>query len=182
MKVRVIHILLGTIMMGLFFNAQAADLKMGDPAPPFELQDQHGKYHKPADYAGQWMVLYFYPKDDTPGCTTEACEFRDDIAVLRRMNVTVLGVSLDDVDSHREFAEKYHLPFPLLSDPKGEVAAVYGSLWHLGPVRFARRHTFIIDPQGNIAEIYRSVTPRTHSDEVIKRLEALHNERGMPES
>lgn len=167
--------LLGPFLMMLFFGAQADDLKPGDPAPAFELRDQHGKMHHLSDYQGQWLVLYFYPKDDTPGCTSEACEFRDDFMTLQGMDVRLLGVSLDDVKSHKEFAEKYHLPFPLLSDRTGEVARVYGSLWKLGPIRFARRHTFIIDPQGELAKIYRSVASKTHSDQVIGDLENLHS-------
>ena len=101
--------------------------------------------------------------------------FRD--IALKRMNVAILGVSLDNVDSHQAFAQKYSLPFPLLSDPGGKVAGSYGSLWKLGPVKFARRHTFIIDPHGKIAEIYRSVSPDTHSDEVIERLQELRSIR-----
>jgi peroxiredoxin Q/BCP len=167
----------GAILMMLFFTAQADDLKPGDLAPAFELKDQHGKMHHLSDYQGQWLVLYFYPKDDTPGCTSEACEFRDDFVTLQGMGVRLLGVSLDDVKSHKEFAEKYHLPFPLLSDRTGEVAAAYGSLWKLGPIRFARRHTFIIDPHGHLAKIYRSVAAKTHSDQVIEDLENLHSEQ-----
>ena len=117
--------------MMLFSSAQAEDLKPGDPAPAFELTDQHGKMHHLSDYQGQWLVVYFYPKDDTPGCTREACEFRDDFVTLQGMDVRLLGVSLDDVKSHKEFVEKYRLPFPLLSDRTGGVAAVrmahYGS-------------------------------------------------------
>ncbi len=169
------RLLPGMLLMVLFFGAQADDLKPGDPAPAFELRDQHGKMHHLSDYQGQWLVLYFYPKDDTPGCTSEACEFRDDFMTLQGMDVRLLGVSLDDVKSHKEFAEKYHLPFPLLSDRTGEVARVYGSLWKLGPIRFARRHTFIIDPQGELAKIYRSVAPKTHSDQVIGDLENLRS-------
>jgi len=169
------RLLPGMLLMVLFFGAQADDLKPGDPAPAFELRDQHGKMHHLSDYQGQWLVLYFYPKDDTPGCTSEACEFRDDFMTLQGMDVRLLGVSLDDVKSHKEFAEKYHLPFPLLSDRTGEVARVYGSLWKLGPIRFARRHTFISDPQGELAKIYRSVAPKTHSDQVIGDLENLRS-------
>jgi len=153
--------------------AHAGGLKVGDPAPEFTLPDQDGKRHSLSDYRGGWVVLYFYPKDDTPGCTTEACRFRDDASTLEGMGVSVLGISLDDVESHRAFAQKYHLPFPLLYDRKGRVAKRYGSLFKLGPVRFARRHTFIIDPQGRIAKIYRHVKPKVHSDEVIADLKAL---------
>jgi len=165
----------GPLLTMLFFSAQAEDLKPGDPAPVFELRDQHGKMHHFSDYQGQWLVLYFYPKDDTPGCISEACEFRDDFMTLQGMDARLPGVSLDPIKSHKEFAEKYHLPLPLLSNKTGEVARAYGSLWNLGPIRFARRHTFIIDPQGHIAKIYRSVAPKTHSDQGIQDLENLRS-------
>jgi peroxiredoxin Q/BCP len=166
--------LLGSLLL-LFSagNAQADALKPGNPAPGFSLLDQNSKQHSLDDYQGQWLVVYFYPKDDTPGCTTEACEFRDDYYVLKEMGVTVLGVSLDDVESHQEFAEKYHLPFPLLSDADAKVATAYGSLTKFGPIKFAKRHTYIIDSEGRIAHIYRDVKPKEHSDQVIKDLRAM---------
>lgn len=157
-------------------NAQAEALKVGDPAPGFSLLDQNSKQHSLEDYRGQWLVLYFYPKDDTPGCTTEACEFRDDYYELKEMGVTVLGVSLDDVKSHQEFADKYHLPFPLLSDADATVAIAYGSLTKLGPIKFAKRHTFIIDPNGLVAKTYREVKPKEHSDQIISDLKTLINQ------
>ena len=159
----------------LFSSTQAAELKPGGPAPDFELLDQHGQLHSLARYQGQWLVLYFYPKDDTPGCTAEACEFRDDLLALKRMAVAVVGVSLDAVQSHAAFAAKYHLPFPLLSDSQGQVARAYGALFRLGPLRFAKRHTFLVDPPGQIARIYRKVDPKTHSDQVIHDLQALRD-------
>jgi peroxiredoxin Q/BCP len=101
-------------------------LAVGSPAPEFELPDQTGQLHSLEDYRSQWVVLYFYPKDDTPGCTTEACEFRDNIFAFRDLNAQILGVSLDDIDSHKEFAEKYDLPFPLLADIEGKTSSAYG--------------------------------------------------------
>jgi len=169
--------LLSGALLTVFSNSLAAELKTGDNAPAFELLDQYSKSHKLSDYRGQWLVLYFYPKDDTPGCTTEACEFRDDVFTLKRMGVALLGVSTDDVKSHKEFAEKYHLPFSLLSDARGEVARQYGSLTSLGPVKFAKRHTFIIDPDSRIAKVYRNVQPKTHSDQIIADLEVLANQQ-----
>jgi len=146
-------------------------------APLFSSPNQDNNLINLVDYKGKKnVVLYFYPKDDTPGCTTEACEFRDDVFILRRMGVALLGVSTDDVKSHQEFAEKYHLPFSLLSDAGGEVARQYGSLTNLGPLKFAKRHTFVIDPDGRIAKVYRDVQPKTHSDQVIADLEALRNQ------
>jgi peroxiredoxin Q/BCP len=150
-----------------------AGVKTGEMAPEFHLMDQSGVTHSLAKYRGQWLVLYFYPKDDTPGCTKEACGFRDDNERLAEMGVALLGVSTDNIESHQAFSEKYHLPFPLLSDADGEVAKRYGSLWQLGPIKFAKRHSFLIDPEGRIAHIYRDVTPKTHSDEVINRLQLM---------
>ncbi len=152
------------------FAVKASELGVGSVAPDFTLQDQYGQVQSLADYRGRWVVLYFYPRDDTPGCTAEACAFRDDIRQLKNLQVAVLGVSLDSVDSHRRFADKHALPFPLLADPKGRVAAAYNALWAVGPIRFARRHSFIIDPGGRIARIYRSVKPGGHSDQVIRDL------------
>ena len=138
------------------------------------------KVNRLSDYRGQWLVVYFYPKDDTPGCTTEACEFRDDVAILKRMDVALLGVSTDHAKSHQKFAGKYHLPFALLSDARGEVARRYGSLMSMGPLKFAKRHTFIIDPDGRITRIYRKVRPSEHSDRVIADLEELRAGSGKP--
>jgi peroxiredoxin Q/BCP len=162
-------------LSALVSSPLAAELKPGDNAPAFELLDQYSQSHKLSDYRGQWLVLYFYPKDDTPGCTTEACEFRDDVFTFKRMGVALLGVSTDDVKSHQEFADKYNLPFSLLSDARGEVARQYGSLTSLGPLKFAKRHTFVIDPGSRIAKVYRNVQAKTHSDQIIADLEALRN-------
>lgn len=145
----------------------------GSMAPDFTLMDQNGDNHTLSGYRGSWVVLYFYPKNDTPGCTTEACNFRDDIFRFREMGVTILGVSLDDVESHQAFAEKYSLPFTLLSDADAEVAATYGVLRSMGPLNFARRETFIIDPEGNIAKHYGRVDPDEHSAEVLGDLNRL---------
>ena len=160
----------GLFLMG---NAIADDLKPGSAAPGFELKDQNYKTHKLQDYTGQWLVLYFYPKDDTPGCTTEACQFRDDIFKIKALNAGVIGVSLDDSKSHKEFAEKYSLPFPLLADTEAKVTSDYGALLNLGVIKFAKRQTFIIDPEGMIRKIYRKVDPDKHSLEVINDLKDL---------
>ena len=145
----------------------------GSIAPDFSLSDQHGKTHRLGDYTGRWLVLYFYPKDDTPGCTQEACRFRDDIGVLGDLGATVLGVSMDDARSHADFARKYQLPFPLLSDPDGRTAAAYDSLLNLGLVKFARRRTFIIGPDGRIAARFDKVDPASHAQEVARTLRTL---------
>ncbi|MBI3223297.1 MAG: peroxiredoxin [Nitrosomonadales bacterium] len=147
--------------------------KVGSPAPNFNLPDQNGTTHTLQDFRGKWLVLYFYPKDDTPGCTQEACAFRDDLNQLAEMGSEVVGVSVDDSTSHAEFAKKYHLPFPLLADKTGEVAASYGALMNLGIIKLARRFTFLIDPQGNISKVYLSVETSRHSKEIIDDLKRV---------
>lgn len=145
----------------------------GAPAPAFTLPDQAGKMHSLKDYSGQWVVLYFYPKDDTPGCTQEACSFRDDQHRLASLGVKILGVSLDGQQSHARFAEKYKLPFPLLSDEQGEVTDRYGALIGMGPVKFARRYTFVIDPKGTIRKNYLDVDTQKHAQEIIQDVSGL---------
>jgi peroxiredoxin Q/BCP len=128
-----------------------------------------------SDYKGKWVVLYFYPKDQTPGCTTQACEFRDDIFAFRKAGAQILGVSVDDAASHKEFAEKHGLPFPLLADPTYATAKRYGVLAKFGPMTIASRDTFLIDPNGKIAKHY-DVTPDKlagHSKEVLGDIAAL---------
>ena len=149
--------------------------KVGQAAPAFTLPDQNGKTHQLSDYAGKWVVLYFYPKDDTPGCTKEACSFRDDLAKLEKLGAQVIGVSVDDTSSHAKFAQKYHLPFPLLADKDGKVADTYGALTNLYVAKLAKRYTFLIDPKGNIAKTYLKVDTSRHSQEII---DDLQQERG----
>ncbi len=164
-------LLLGMVWMR---SSQAADLpKVGQAAPDFALTDQAGKLQKLSDYRGKWVVLYFYPKDDTPHCTTEACQFRDDIFQIRQLGAEVLGVSVDDADSHAEFAKKHHLSFPLLADKGGVVAASYGSIINLLLIKFAKRNTFIIDPQGKVAKVYVAVDAQQHAQAVLKDLTVL---------
>jgi peroxiredoxin Q/BCP len=168
--------MLRVLMMGWMFwtaGVQAASVAPGEAAPDFELLDQNGRVQQLADYRGQWIVLYFYPKNDTPGCTTEACAFRDGYLEIKALRAEVLGVSLDDTESHAAFAAKYALPFPLLADLQGEVASRYGVLWKLGPLKFAKRQTFIIDPQGRIAKHYASVDPDQHVQQVTTDLRSL---------
>lgn len=157
----------------LAFPALAAVPEAGSEAPAIVLADQAGTQRNLADWRGKWVVLYFYPKDDTPGCTTEACAFRDDLAQLTALGAQVVGVSVDDTASHKAFAEKYHLPFPLLADKKGEVASRYGALSNWGIVKFAKRYTFLIDPAGRIAKVYLSVDASRHSTEIIADLKRL---------
>ena len=164
------------LVFGLFWprsQVLAEELKIGAPAPDFTLPDARGQQRRLTDFNGEWLLLYFYPKDDTPGCTKEACTFRDGYQELRRRGVQVVGVSVDDSTSHQAFAQKYNLPFPLLSDSDGQVAKRYGAFWSLGPIHFAKRHSFLIDVQGRIARIYRSVDPDTHYRQVLDDLERM---------
>jgi peroxiredoxin Q/BCP len=143
----------------------------------FSLPDQNGKVHKLSSYKGNWVLLYFYPKDDTPGCTKEACGFRDSLNELKKHNVVVLGVSADSVSSHQKFSQKYHLNFPLLSDEKKEVIKAYGAF---GKKKFMGREfegilriSFLINPQGEVVKKYDKVKPEIHAKEVLEDIKNL---------
>lgn len=146
-------------------------LKIGDIAPAFTLQDQDGRVHALSDYKGSKVLLYFYPKDDTPGCTTEACNFRDGYGALKSTGLVILGVSKDSVKSHKKFADKFSLPFPILSDESTEMIQKYGA-WrkkkfmgreYMGTERIS----FLIDGDGKIEKIYEQVKPAEHAEEVM---------------
>jgi len=146
----------------------------GIPAPEFTLQDDTGQSRSLSDFRGQPLVLYFYPQDDTPGCTTEACNFRDDYSAYQQAGVTILGISPDTVKSHVKFKAKFGLPFPLLADVDHKVCELYG-VW--GPKKLMGREydgvyrtTFIIDAQGKIAQVFENVKPPEHSVEVLEAL------------
>ena len=158
-----------------YYSNASFTLKVGDDAPSFTLNDAKGKTHYLSDYAGKYLVLYFYPKDDTPGCTKEACQFRDDMAQLEKLGANVVGISVDNSASHADFAKKYHLPFPLLIDTNGIVAESYNSLTNLYIVKIAKRHTFLIDPAGKIAKVYTSVDTSNHSQQIIDDLKQLQH-------
>ena len=141
-----------------------------EKAPAFNLPDQHGTPHSLAQYHGGWLVLYFYPKDDTPGCTKEACNFRDASSSLKKLGATVIGVSADDVDSHGKFASKHSLNFPLLADAEASVARAYGAY---GVKNFygkvsegVLRQTFLIDPNSQIVKAWKKVSVDDHAAEV----------------
>jgi peroxiredoxin Q/BCP len=168
----IVLISIGLLMLRNISHAKEIP-SVGEAAPAFALSDQNGNPHKLSDYSGKWVVLYFYPKDDTPGCTKEACSFRDDLAKLEKLGAQVIGVSVDDTESHARFANKYHLPFPLLADKNGKVADSYGALTNLFLVKIAKRYTFLIDPKGNIAKTYLSVDTSRHSQEIIDDLKQL---------
>jgi len=152
-------------------------LKAGSKAPAFTLPDQDGKPHSLSDYAGKWVLLYFYPKDDTPGCTAEACGIRDKYDAFKKAKVTVLGVSVDSVKSHAKFVAKYGLPFTLLADAEKKVVEKYG-VWGLKKFMGreymgTKRWSFLIDPDGKIAKVYENVKPIEHAAEVLADAAAL---------
>ncbi|HUV26672.1 MAG TPA: thioredoxin-dependent thiol peroxidase [Anaerolineales bacterium] len=152
-------------------------LSLGDSAPDFTLPDQDGRIHTLSEYRGKPLVLYFYPKDDTSGCTKEACGFRDDYSAYQAAGVTILGVSPDSSKSHTNFITKYELPFTLLADPEREVLRMYGA-WGLKKM-YGReyegvlRTTYLIGADGKIVKIYKKVKPAAHSAEILAALEEL---------
>jgi peroxiredoxin Q/BCP len=174
MKWLILSGLFAALAMLVTQMARAGELpKVGEAAPDFELPDQNGVSHNLKEFTGKWLVLYFYPRDDTPGCTQEACAFRDDLHKLKALGAQVVGISVDDSSSHAEFAEKYHLPFPLLADKTAGVAERYGALLNLIVFRIAKRYTFLIDPQGKVAKVYLKVETSKHSTEIIEDLKTL---------
>lgn len=140
---------------------------VGSPAPAFNLPDQNNKMHQLQDYKGKWLVLYFYPKDQTPGCTEEAKRFKDQYSSYQKQGIAVVGVSLDSVESHKKFAEELKLPFTLLSDSDKALAKKFGVLNGFGPLSYTSRETFLIDPQGTIVYHYDSVSPQSHATQVL---------------
>ena len=163
-----------TLLIILVMNSMVyAESMQGQPAPPFNLEDQSGKIHQLADYHGHYLVVYFYPKNDTSGCTIEAKAFRDNYNTIKGMNTDVLGVSLDDAESHQAFIKKYDLPFNLLVDANKQMSRDYGVDGGMAIFSYAKRQTFIIDPQGQIAVHFEKVNPSTHADQVIAALNEL---------
>jgi peroxiredoxin Q/BCP len=158
---------------GLGMVTASANPEVGSTAPEFRLQDQAGEWHTLEQYRGKWVALYFYPKDDTPGCTTEACAFRDNIFAFDEIGATIIGVSMDDTASHKDFAEKYSLPFAILSDADGSTAKAYGVLKSMGTFQFAQRQSFIIGPDGAIKKHYAKVNAEKHSEEVLADLKQI---------
>jgi peroxiredoxin Q/BCP len=157
------------------YATAASNSLIDSDAPDFTLNDAKGDAHRLSDYRGKYLVLYFYPKDDTPGCTKEACHFRDDMAQLEKLGAKVVGISVDNSESHGKFAEKYHLPFPLLADTDGKVAASYNALTNLLIIKIAKRHTFLIDPEGKIKKIYTTVNVSNHSQQIIDDLKTIQD-------
>jgi len=142
-------------------------LKLGTAAPEFEAQDQNGIIHKLSYYKDKWVLLYFYPRDNTPGCTVEACSLRDNYSDFKKIDAIILGVSTDSVSSHDKFVQKYNLPFTLLADSEKKIIKAYeaGGLF--------KRVSYLINPEGKIARVYEKVKPNEHASEVIRDLRAL---------
>jgi peroxiredoxin Q/BCP len=160
----------------MFSGSRAAAPEPGKIAPDFTLTSQEDTAVSLKDYRGKWVILYFYPKDQTPGCTREAHNFQMDQAKYRQRNSVILGVSVDSTDSHKKFCTKEGLNFKLLADTDGRVSREYGSLTNLGLKKFSARHTFLIDPSGRVAKTYSSVDPSRHSEEVLAALDQLQKQ------
>ncbi len=166
---------LGVSPLSLFAVSTPA---VGSVAPEFTLISQQGTPVSLKDYRGKWVVLYFYPKDFTSGCTIEAHNFQRDQLQYQQRDVVVLGVSVDTADSHKQFCTKEGLNFKLLADTDHKVSSAYGSLTNLGLVKFASRHTFIINPEGKVAKVFTEVNPNKHSEEVLAALAELQKQSG----
>jgi peroxiredoxin Q/BCP len=163
-------LVLMALISSLVVQAESATPQPGEMAPPFVLADANGKSRDLSEWHGRWVVLYFYPRDNTPGCTTEATAFRDHLPELTALQAQVVGISVDSSASHRAFADGERLPFPLLADIDGQVARRYGALTNLAIMKFAKRHTYLIDPDGRIAKAYRDVDPARHASEILADL------------
>lgn len=161
------------ISLILSFGLFASDNWVGKKAPYFDLPDQSGVFHNLNDYKGKWLVLYFYPKDDTPGCTTEAQNFTKDYDSFKQLGAEIVGASLDDIESHKEFADKYSIPFTLLADKDEVMASAYGVIKKVPLMHYAKRQTFIITPTGFVAKFYEDVKASTHSQEVLNDLKDI---------
>ena len=162
-------------------TTRAAPPTAGSAAPAFRLQDQNGAWHTLEEYRGKWLVLYFYPKDGTPGCTTQACELRDNIFAFRKAGATIVGISVDEVAAHQKFAAEHSLPFTILADSSKQTAKDYGVLVKfMGVMELARRDTFIVDPEGRVAKHWAQVEPKGHSELVLKELAVLQKQAAPP--
>jgi thioredoxin-dependent peroxiredoxin len=172
----VVLIVLVVFLVPRLLSSTRGAPRAGSAAPDFTLASQESAAVSLKDYRGSWVVLYFYPKDQTPGCTREAHNFQVDQVKYAERHAVVLGVSVDSVNSHKKFCAKEGLNFKLLADSEGKVSRAYGSLTNLGVVRFAARHTFLIDPSGKVARAYTSVDPGQHSEEVLAALDQLQKQ------
>ena len=177
MKKHIFPILAAAALLAAWpLTARAADDSMpavGQSAPTFTLPSQTGAPISLKSFHGKWVVLYFYPKDMTTGCTIEAHNFQRDLSKFEHENAVILGVSVDTVDSHKQFCTKDGLTFHLLADPNHKVVDQYGSLGHFGTMTIANRNTFLINPQGKIVKVWTKVDPSHHSEEVLAALNDL---------
>lgn len=162
---------IGILALSVLFVAAAA-LKSGDAAPDFSVKNQDGKTIQLSDLKGKYVLLYFYPKDDTPGCTKEACKFRDGFDLIKRHNVVVLGVSKQSEQSHRAFKKTYHLPFDLIVDEDGKLATSY-SVETIPVLGFFKRESVLISPIGKVLKFYKDVDPEAHARQVIQDVEGF---------
>jgi peroxiredoxin Q/BCP len=182
-RIAVPVVLLLAAIVGIFAvrSARAADDALpavGQPAPEFALPSQEGKTVSLDSYRGKWVVLYFYPKDMTSGCTMEAHKFQEDLPKYQRDNAVILGVSVDSASSHKTFCTKEGLSFKLLSDEQKSTVSKYGSLGNYMGMKIAKRNTFLIDPEGKIAKVWTGVDPANHSSEVLAALADLQKKNG----
>jgi len=161
-------------ILGLALRAGDKAPAVGSAAPDFTLDSQDGKPVSLHDYKGKWVVLYFYPKDMTSGCTIEAHNFQRDLAKFDAKNAVILGVSMQDQKSHQEFCAKQSLTFKLLADTKSDVSEKYDSVMNFGVTKLSSRHTFLIDPNGVVRKVWTSVDVKTHSDDVLRAIDELN--------
>ena len=172
--IAVVALVIGGVAVQRGFAADNAPMPaVGDAAPTFTLPNQEGAPIALNTYKGKWVVLYFYPKDMTTGCTIEAHNFQRDLEKYQALNAVILGVSVDTVDSHKQFCTKDSLSFTLLADPDKKVVQAYGSLGNYGPMVIANRNTFLIDPNGKIAKVWTGVNPNSHSEDILATLNGL---------
>ena len=169
----VVLVVAGFIVQRSFAADNAPMPEVGQAAPTFTLPNQEGQSVSLDSYKGKWVVLYFYPKDMTTGCTIEAHKFQADLDKYKAMNAVILGVSVDTVDSHKQFCTKDSLTFNLLADPDKKVVTQYGSLGNFGPMVIAMRNTFLIDPTGKVVKVWTKVDPNVHSADVLAALATL---------
>ena len=177
-KIYFFIVILLVVIIGFVMKSNSSDettlLNEGDKAPDFTALDDDGNAVSLSDFSGKNVVLYFYPKDDTPGCTKEACSFRDSFEKIKSTGAVLLGVSLDTQESHKKFIEKYKLPFPLLVDRNGEISKKYGAyIAYLRTIKISKRMTFIIDGSGLIKKIFREVDVSKHADDVYNELQSI---------
>jgi peroxiredoxin Q/BCP len=171
----VVAVVVSVFLVPRLFSSSGAP-GPGSAAPDFTLPSQDGTSVSLKNYRGSWVVLYFYPKDQTPGCTREAHNFQMDQSKYAERKAVVLGISMDSIDSHKKFCLKEGLNFKLLADSDGKVSSAYGSLTNLGFVKFAARHTFLIEPDGKIVKAYTNVDPVRHSEEILAALDQMQKQ------